>query len=50
MLHFGGPVLTLVQILGADMAQSLGHAEAASHMLQLEGPTTKIYNYVPGGL
>ena len=26
------------------------HAEAASHMPQLEGPTTKkIYNYVPGG-
>ena len=28
---------------------SLGHVEAASHMPQLEGPTTKIYNYVLGG-
>ena len=27
-----------------------GHVEEASHMPQLEGPTTnKIYNYVPGG-
>ena len=25
-----------------------GHAEAASHMTQLEGPTAKIYNYVLG--
>ena len=25
------------------------HAEAASHMPQLEGPKLKIYNYVPGG-
>ena len=32
------------------MALLSGHAEAASHMPQLEGPTTKnIYNYVPGG-
>ena len=28
---------------------SLGHAEAALHMPQLEGPTTKIYNYVLKG-
>ena len=28
----------------------LGHAEAASHMPQLDRPTTKIYNYVPGGI
>ena len=27
-----------------------GHVEAASHMTQLEGSTTKIYNYVLGGL
>ena len=26
-----------------------GHVEAVSHMPQLEGPTTKIYNYVLGG-
>ena len=30
--------------------RSLGHVEAASHMPQLEGPTTeKIYSYVLGG-
>ncbi|WP_261090198.1 hypothetical protein, partial [Streptococcus mitis] len=28
---------------------SLGHVEAASHMPQLEGPTTRRYNYVLGG-
>ena len=27
-----------------------GHVEEASHMPQLEGPTTKIYYYVPGRL
>ena len=30
--------------------RSLGHAEVASHLPQLEGPTTNMYNYVPGGL
>ena len=29
---------------------SSGHVEAASHMPELEGPTTKIYNYVLGGI
>ena len=28
---------------------SSGHAEVASHIAQLEGPTTGIYNYVLGG-
>ena len=28
--------------------RSSSHAEAASYMLELEGPTTKIYNYVSG--
>ena len=27
---------------------SLGHVEAASHIPQLEGPTTKTYNYALG--
>ena len=31
------------------MALLIRVAEAASHMPQLEGPTTKIYNYVLGG-
>ena len=29
--------------------RSSGHGEAASHMPQLEGPATKIYNCVLGG-
>ena len=41
--------ISLVQILGADMHRSSGHVEAVSHVLQLEGPTSKIYNYILGG-
>ena len=37
------PRVSPVQIL-----VSSGQAEVASHMPQLEGPTTKIYNYVLG--
>ena len=29
--------------------RSLGRGEVVSHMPQLEGPTTKIYNYALGG-
>ena len=43
------PSVSSVQILGADMAPLVSHAEAASHVPQLEGPTTKIYDYVQGG-
>ena len=48
------PGVSLVQILGqfGSWARtwhcSSGHAEVASHMPQIEGPTTKIYNYVLG--
>ena len=38
-----------VRILGVDIARSSGHAEAASHIEEREGPTTRIYNYVLGG-
>ena len=31
------------------LVRSSGHAEVASHVPQLEGPTPRIYNYVPGG-
>ena len=34
---------------GHGTHRSSGHAEAASHMPQLEGPTIKIHSYVPGG-
>ena len=44
-LHFGAQGFA-----GLDpWHRSSGHAEAASHMPQLEGPTTKICNYVRGG-
>ena len=43
------PGASLVQILGADMALLISHAEVATHIAQPEGPTTRIYNYVLGG-
>ena len=45
------PRILLVQILDVDMwicHCSSSHAEASSHMAQLEGPTTRIYNYLLG--
>ena len=42
------PRVSLVRILSADMALSSGHAEAASHIAQPEGPTTRMYNCVLG--
>ena len=42
------PRVSLVRILGRTWHHSSGHIEAASHVPQLEGPTTKIYNYVLG--
>ena len=44
------PRISLVQVLGTDMAPLAGHTDVVSHMPQLEGPTTKIYNYVLEGL
>ena len=44
------PRVSLVWILSMDMAPVSGYVEAASHMPQLEGPTTKIYSYVLGGV
>ena len=44
------PRVLPVRILGMDMAPLIRHAEVASHMPQLEGPTTRIYNYILGGL
>ena len=37
-----------VRILGAVVAPLSGSNEAASHIPQLEGPETEIYNYVRG--
>ena len=44
------PRISLVQILGTDMALLSGHAEVASHIAGPEGPKTRIYNYVLGAL
>ena len=42
------PGVSPVWILGTDVASSSSHAEAASHIAELEEPTTRIYNYVLG--
>ena len=45
----GNPGFRQFKFWARTWHHSLSHAEAASHVLQLEGPTTKIYNYVPEG-
>ena len=45
----GGPGFCRVGSWAQTWHHSSGHVEAASHVPQLEGPTTKIYNYVLGG-
>ena len=40
---------SLVRILGADLAPLISRPEVVSHIAELEGPTTRIYNYVLGG-
>ena len=42
------PRVSLVWILGVDMAPSSSHAEVVSHIAQPEALTTRIYNYVLG--
>ena len=48
-LLFGGPGFHRFGYWAPTWHCSSGHAALASHVPQLEGPTTKIYNYVPGG-
>ena len=43
------PRVSLVMILSAVPACSSSHTEIASHIVELEGPTTRIYNYVLEG-
>ena len=45
----GGPVCRWFESWARTWHCSSNHAEALSHMPQLEGPTTRIYNYVVGG-
>ena len=47
--RFGGPGFRQFNSRVQTWHHSAGHAEAASHMPQLEGPTTKTCNYVLGG-
>ena len=47
--HFGGPGFHGFASWAQTWYCSSGHAEVASHIPQLEGPTTKIYSYVLGG-
>ena len=52
MLKFACSTSAARGFAGSDLGHghgTSGHAEAASHMPQLEGPTTRIYNYVLGG-
>ena len=49
VVKFGAPLLgPRVGILARTWHHSLGHVEVASHVPQLEGLTSKIYNYVLG--
>ncbi len=45
----GGPVFRWFESWARTWHCSSDHAEAASHMPQLEGPTIRIYNSVMGG-
>ena len=46
----GGPVFRWFESWARTWHCSSNHAEAASHMLQLEGPTTKNIQLCTGGL
>ena len=48
-LRCGGPRFLQFGSWARTWHRSSGHAEVASHMPQLEGPTTRIYNYALGG-
>ena len=48
-LHVGGPGFHWFGSWVWTWHSSSSHAETASRMPQLEGATTKIYNYVLGG-
>ena len=47
-LCFGGPGFCQFGSWAQTWHHSSSHAEATSHMPQLEGPTTRIHNYVLG--
>ena len=54
MVKFAHSALAAQGFAGSDSGHrpthhSSGHAEAASHIAEPEGPTTRIYNYVLGG-
>ena len=47
-LHFGEPGFCWFGSWVQSWYHSSSHAEAASHTAQPEGPTARMYNYVPG--
>ena len=47
--HCGQPGFRQFRSRVPTWHRSLGHVEAASHIPQLERPSTKIYNYLLGG-
>uniref|UniRef100_A0A9L0S1D5 Glutathione S-transferase n=1 Tax=Equus caballus TaxID=9796 RepID=A0A9L0S1D5_HORSE len=49
LLRYSGPGFLWFGSCAWTWHHSSSHIEAASHILQLEGPTTKIYNYILGG-
>ena len=49
LLWLGGQGFHRFRSWAQTWHRSSGHVEAASHMTQLEGCATKIYNYIPGG-
>ena len=48
-LRFNGPGFPWFGSWAWAWHHSSSHAEAECHMPQLEGPTTRLYNYVLGG-
>ena len=50
VLHFGGPGFLRFRSWAQTWHRLLGHAEATSHIVWLEGPATRIYNYILGAL
>ena len=50
MVQFACSASVAQGFTSSDPGHGHGHAEAASHIAQPEGPTTRIYNCVLGGL
>ena len=49
MVKFVHPALGAQGFIRMDLAPLINHTEGESCIAELEGPTTRIYNYVLGG-